>query len=196
MIAATKAEGGTMYKLKRLMGLVAAVALAGVVPAHGLAGTPVVNDHYRFTSDPYPTKICGVDGTAVDTVVEHYSQGASGAFIDNVRFTSLFTATTSGKSLESSGASVSTMNGPIDDGDGTISFVASMNGLVLQLKIPNGPVLKDANGKPLLGAGVLTLTDIFDAVSGDYITTTESWHGPHPLRDGVDICGPVIAYLT
>jgi hypothetical protein len=48
--------------------------------------------------------------------------------------------------------------------------------LVLQFKIPNGPVLKDANGKPLLGAGVLTLTDIFDAASGDYITTTESWH--------------------
>jgi hypothetical protein len=87
------------------------------------------------------------------------------------------------------------VNGPIDNGDGTFSFVANGTGLVLQFKIPNGPLLKDADGKPLRGAGELTTTDIFDAATGDYITTTESWHGPHPLRDGVDICGPSVAYL-
>jgi hypothetical protein len=184
-----------MYKLKHLLiVLAAAAALSAIVPAVGLAGKWVINDHYKFTSDPYPSNFCGVDGTAVDTIVEHYSQDVSGASIDNVSFTSLFTATASGKSLESSANSTNRVN-VIDNGDGTITFVGSNTGLVLQFKIPNGPVLKDASGKPLLGAGELSTTETYDA-DGNFISGTESWHGPHPFRDGVDICGPVIAYLS
>jgi hypothetical protein len=187
----------TRKPVRLLVALATAAALAVGVPTLGLAGQPVVNGHFRFTSDPYPTSWCGaVDGTAVDTVVEHYLQDAGENIVDNVRLTSVFTATASGKSLESSAAFTTRVNGPIDNGDGTISFVADTTGLVLQFRIPNGPVLKDAAGKPLLGAGELTVADIFDAATGDYITTSESWHGPHPLRDGVDICGPSIAYLT
>jgi hypothetical protein len=187
----------TLKPPRVFVALAATAALAVALPALGLAGSPVVNGHFSFTSDPYAHSWCGVvDGTAVDSVVEHFWQDASGQFIDNVRFTSVFTATASGKSVESSAATTTKVNGPIDNGNGTFSFVASGTGLVLQFKIPNGPVLKDADGKPLRGAGELTTTDIFDAATGDYISTTESWHGPHPLRDGVDICGPSVAYLT
>jgi hypothetical protein len=46
--------------------------------------------------------------------------------------------------------------------------------LVLEDKIPNGLVLEDANGKRLLGAGELTITDVFDAATSDYFTTLKS----------------------
>jgi hypothetical protein len=185
------------HKPRRLfVALAAAAALAFAVPALGVAGPPVVNDHAKFTSDPHPQTWCGVvDGTAVDTVVEHFQQDANGNVIDNIRFTSVFTATATGKSIESAGAATTRVNGPIDNGDGTISFVAKLTGLVLKFQIPNGPVLKAANGEPIRSAGVLTTEDIFDAATGDYITTNESFHGPHLQRQGVDICGPSVAYL-
>src|SRR5262249_8936942 len=186
-----------MYRVKRLLvALAGAMVLSALVPALGLSAKPVANDHFGFTSDPYSETWCGaVEGTAVDTVVEHYMQDASGNFIDNVRLTSVFTATASGKSVESWASSTTRTSGPIDNGDGTVSFVTNVTGLVLQFKIPNGPVLKDADGKPLLGAGKLTITDLFDATTGDYITTTLSWHGPLPFLHGVAVCGPPSAYL-
>jgi hypothetical protein len=49
-------------------------------------------------------------------------------------------------------------------------------------------------GEPIRSAGVL-IEDFFDAESGDYITTNESFNGPHLGREGVDICGPSVAYL-
>jgi hypothetical protein len=69
-------------------------------------------------------------------------------------------------------------------------------GLVLKFKLPNGPVLKDVEGKPILGAGIVDTTLTIDLASGDVLSVESTWHGPHPLRDGVDICGPAIAYLT
>ena len=186
-----------MFKVKHLAGVLAAVVVAAALAAGSAgAGTPVVNDHYRFTSDPYSETSCGqVEGTAVDTVVEHFVQDATGNIIDNVHFTSVFTATATGKSLVSSGSFTTKVSGPIDNGDGTISFVIRSTGLVLKFQIPNGPMLKAANGEPLRSAGVLTIEDVFDAATGDYITTRESFSGPHLLREGVDICGPIVAYL-
>ena len=122
-------------------------------------------------------------------------QDASGNIIDNVRFSRLFTATATGKSIVSSASSTERSTGPIDNGDGTISFVTQITGLVLKFQIPDGPVLKAANGEPIRSAGVLIIEDVFDAESGDYITTNESFNGPHLGREGVDICGPSVAYL-
>jgi hypothetical protein len=48
-------------------GMAAAVAIA--LPALALAGKPVIHEHFSFTTDPYPTSICGIDVTGVDTVV-------------------------------------------------------------------------------------------------------------------------------
>ena len=57
-------------------------------------------------------------------------------------------------------------------------------------------MLKDADGKPILGAGSVDAVVTIDNATGDIISIQESVHGPHPLRDGVDICGPSVAYLT
>jgi hypothetical protein len=185
-----------MRKRNRLVTAVAAAAaLAAIVPALGLAAMPIVNEHETFTDGPYPTNFCGVPGTQVDTVIDHYMEDASGGILDNEIFNGVFTATATGRSLQLSGSGVSRVN-VTDNGDGSVTFAEHDTGLVLQFKIPNGPVLKDADGKPLLGAGILSSTATFDIASGDLLSIDESWHGPHPLRDGVDICGPTIAYLT
>jgi len=173
-----------------------AAALAGATSALGWQGPPVVNEEFRPPPDVHPLTWCGeVQGTAVDTIVEHYMQDASGNIIDNVRFTRLFTATATGKSIVSSASSMAKSEGPVDNGDGTISFVTAMDGMALKFQVLNGPVLKAAEGEPLRSAGVLTFEDVFDAATGDYITTNVSFKGPHLVAEGVDICGPSVAYL-
>src|SRR5919197_1215315 len=177
-----------MFKVKHLLAtlVVVAAALTAATSALGWQGPPVVNEQFRPPPDVHPLTWCGeVQGTAVDTIVEHYMQDASGNIIDNVRFTRVFTATATRKSIVSSASTSAKSEGPIDNGDGTISFVTALN----------GPVLKAANGEPIRSAGVLIIEDVFDAESGDYITTNESFNGPHLGREGVDICGPSVAYL-
>jgi hypothetical protein len=182
-----------MRKLIGVIGVVAA-AFGALVPALGLAGPPVVNDHGSFSDGPYATTFCGVPGTQIDTGMFHFLQDASGAFVGTETFSGLFTASATGKSLQLSSAD--TDRGALtDNGDGTGTFTERDSGLVLQFKIPNGPVLKDADGKPILGAGILNTVVTIDLASGDVLSAEQSWHGPHPLRDGVDICGPAIAYL-
>jgi hypothetical protein len=194
----TRSKEGGMVKIKLPLAAlgVVAIALVAASSASAFTGPPVVNDLTKFTSDPEPGTWCGqVEGTAVDTVVEHFMQDASGNIVDNVNLRSVFTATATGKSIISSASNTTRTTGPIDNGDGTISFVTNVTGLVLRFQIPNGPVLKATNGEPIRGAGVLTTEDVFDAATGDYITTNESFSGPHPVREGVDICGPSVAYL-
>ena len=187
-----------MYKIKPIFTglMVLGGALIAATTALGFTGPPTVNQQFRPPPDVHPQTWCGqIAGTAVDTVVEHYMQDANGNIVDNVRIASLFTATATGKSILSSASSTTRSTGPIDNGDGTISFITQITGLVLKFQIPGGPVLKAANGEPIRSAGVLIIEDVFDAASGGYITTVESFNGPHLTREGVDICGPSVAYL-
>ena len=187
-----------MFKVKHLLAtvVVVAAALTAATSALGWQGPPVVNEQFRPPPDVHPLTWCReVQGTAVDTIVEHYMQDASGNIIDNVRFTRVFTATGTGKSIVSSASTTAKSEGPIDNGDGTISFVTAINGLALKFQVLNGPVLKAADGEPLRSGGVLIFEDVFDAATGDYITTNVSFKGPHLGVEGVDICGPSVAYL-
>jgi hypothetical protein len=187
-----------IFKVKHLLAalVVVAAALAAATSALGFTGPPVVNQEFRPAPDVHPATWCGqVEGTAVDAIVEHYMQDASGNIIDNVRFTRVFTATATGKSIVSTASTTAKSQGPIDNGDGTVSFVTAINGLALKFQALNGPVLKAADGQPLRSAGVLVFEDVFDAATGDYITTNVSFEGPHLAAEGVDICSPSVAYL-
>lgn len=184
-----------MRKRTRFAGIVAALATAVVVPAIALAGKPVVFEHDSFVDGPNPANFCGVEGTSVESGNFTFRLDANDAFHATEVFKSVFTATATGRSLETSSAG-GDMGVGTDNGDGTVTFAEQNAGLVLKFRIPNGPLLKDADGKPIVGAGELTNVATFDIATGDLISIEESWHGPHPLRDGVDICGPAIAYLT
>ena len=50
----------------------------------------------------------------------------------------------------------------IDNGDGTTTFTEHTAGLAVTFRIPGGPLLKDADGKPLLGAGLIDSAVTFD----------------------------------
>ena len=166
-----------------------------MVPAIAVAGKPVVFEHDSFVDGPFASNFCGVPGTSIESGTFTFRLDANDAFHATGVFTSVFTATATGRSLETSSASVD-MGVGTDNGDGTITFEEQGAGLVLKFQIPKGPVLKDADGKPLIGAGSTDAVVTIDSATGDIISFEESWHGPHPLRDGVDICGPAIAYLT
>jgi hypothetical protein len=174
----------------------AIVAVAAALPAAATAGKPVVFDHESFVDGPNPVTWCdAVDGTGVTTGMFTFRQDASGAFHATGNQTSVFTASATGKSLEVSSVGVD-MGAGVDNGDGTVTFTEKTAGLAVTYKVPNGPILKDANGKPLLGAGVIDDVATFDIATGDLISFQETFHGPHPQRDGVDVCTPTIAYLT
>src|SRR6185436_14028781 len=137
----------------------AVVAVAAAIPAVGLAGKPVVRDHESVVDGPFPTSFCGVLGSEVDTFT--FRQDESGAFHATENFRNVFTASSTGKSLEYRDADLD-MGAGVDNGDGTVTFTEHTVGLVLRFKIPNGPVLKDADGKPLIGAGVIDSVATFD----------------------------------
>jgi len=174
----------------------AIVAVAAALPAAASAGKPVFFDHESFVDGPNPGNWCGtVAGTRVTIGTFTFRQDASGAFHATQRQTSVFTASATGKSIEVSTAGVD-MGSGVDNGDGTVTFTEKTAGLAVTFKVPNGPILKDSNGKPLLGAGVIDDVATFDIATGDLISFQETYQGPHPQRDGVDVCTPTIAYLT
>lgn len=182
---------------KRGITIFAAIAaVAATLPAAASAGKPIIFDHESFVDGPNPGTWCGVvDGTEVTTGTFTFRQDASGAFHATQQQTSVFTASATGKSLEVSAAGVD-MGAGVDNGDGTMTFTEKFAGLAVTYKIPSGPILKDANGKPLLGAGVIDDVATFDIATGNLISFQETFHGPHPGREGVDVCTPTIAYLT
>jgi hypothetical protein len=175
---------------------VAIVAVAAMLPAAATAGKPVIFDHESFVDGPNPGSWCGVvDGTRITTGTFTFRQDASGVFQATQQQKSVFTAAATGKSLEVSATGVD-MGAFVDNGDGTVTFTENTAGLAVTYKVPNGPILKDVNGKPLVGAGVIDDVATFDIATGDLISFQETVHGPHPQRDGVDVCTPTIAYLT
>jgi len=183
---------------KRSVTVVAAVvaAVAATLPATGLAGQPVVRDHESFVDPPSPGDWCGaVNGTWSASGTFTFRQDASGAFHATQVERSVFTADASGNSIEVQTAGVD-MGIGVDNGDGTTTFTEHTAGLAVTFRIPGGPILKDADGKPLLGAGVIDSVVTFDNATGDILSGSETFHGPHPGREGVDVCTPTIAYLN
>jgi hypothetical protein len=180
-----------------LFRIVAAVlAAAAALPAAGFAAKPVISDHGSFVDGPEPGDWCGaVLGTWSGSGTFSFREDASGDFHATQVVRSVFTATATGKSIELQGAGLDMGTG-IDNGDGTVTFTERNAGLALTVRILGGPILKDADGKPLIGAGVVDSVATFEIASGDLVSFEETWHGPHPLRDGVDICTPATAYLT
>ena len=179
----------------QLFPIVAAAALlvALVLPAGGLAARPVEGPgHFTFT-DSFPDSICGIAGTSVVNGRENFALWADGTFQDTLGLTQVFTATASGKSAEIQVAVHTTGSlDPIDNGDGTISFVNTKTGLPEKLSIANGPVLSR-------DAGAVTFTFVWDPVTGiPLYETLSGLHGPHPdLTSGFSVfCDVLVSALT
>lgn len=166
-----------------LIALAGAVVLAAGVPALG-AAQPVVNEHDHFTSDPYADNWCGIAGTSVDTVVAHYIEQASGASIETVNITTLFTATATGKSMEIRQTGVRRAGAPIENGDGTYSVFFTNAGHSPSFKMPNGPPI-------VLNVGLVQGVATFDAATGEFLSF-EVVKVAGPRLPG---CDAIVAYL-
>lgn len=137
-----------------------AVAIALAVPAAGLAGTATVIPFHG--NEPGSLDLCGLH---LDTTF-HFNgvivMKPSGASINAGEFTSIWTNPATGKSIMVHG-SVMFMNGPpVDNGDGTISFIGAGDGAYL---------VKDTHGAPIsIDAGRTTTRVTFDAATGAFLS--------------------------
>jgi hypothetical protein len=112
---------------------------------------------------------------------------ASGAIIDALQLTSVFTNPVSGKSITFKSDGVAKSTAPVDNGDGTSSFVTTVNGL--------SPKISGLNGAPLDGidTGSITFRLTFDTATGEIISfDVVSIKGPRPAGG----CDLIVAALT
>jgi hypothetical protein len=169
--------------------VVTAVALVAVFAGSASAAGPVINVTAHETTPVGPDNFCGIDGTSYTTFTDHLFTDANGNTIENFQSATFFTA--NGKTIVA--RSGSTERVTTVESDGTITVTTTETGLLLHFQILNGPIFQST--EPIRSAGFLTTTVVLDASSGDLISFTSSFHGPHLFREGVDVCGPVIAYL-
>jgi len=164
-----------MRRLSVLGALFAVVSLA--VMASSASSAPIVEQFHGTFSDTFQDNVCGIDGTTVVSGMDNIQVFADGTFKDEFRQNYVFTSAATGKSVLLFVAQQFIGTGPIDNGDGTVTFTSTFKGLPEKVKLPNGRVL-------LRDAGFVTFNDTFDATTGDFLGTTISpENGPHPDLD-------------
>ncbi len=175
------------------------VALAALfvvaVPSSVIAAPAIFRAHDNFV-DSFPDQLCGIKGTSVVRGVDNFQLSANNTFTDNLSLNQTFTATASQKSVVLHVADhVTGLDGPIDNGDGTVTFITTFRGLPEQVRIANGPLL-------FRDAGTVTLTTTFAVGADGNFTlvsqTISGLHGPHPdLTSNFTLfCNALIPGLT
>jgi hypothetical protein len=183
-----------MRRLFALTGLAAALLMAQMASS-GVAA-PIVSHFHGTFSDTFQDNICGIAGTTVLSGMDNIQVFADNTMKDEFLFKLVFTAAASGKSVEIVNATqISNLVNPVDNGDGTITFITTFKGLPEKLKIPNGPVLSR-------DAGVVTFATIFFVNPDGSLTfvsqTFSGEKGPHPdLHSGFELfCDVIVPALT
>ncbi|HEV8274587.1 MAG TPA: hypothetical protein VGQ26_02670 [Streptosporangiaceae bacterium] len=178
------------------LALVLAGALALTIGASGgaSAAAPIVNEHTSFT-DTFPDAVCDIPGTSVVNVVDNFKLYADGTFRDTSRIRQVFTAENGKSVVIFSAGQVTGLNDPIQNPDGTVTFINTFKGLPEKLSIAGGPTLSR-------DAGVVTVATTFRPLGDDefeFVSQSFSGeHGPHPdLESGFEVfCDVLIPALT
>jgi hypothetical protein len=175
--------------------LAGALALTIAASSGAFAAAPLVNEHNQFT-DTFPDELCDIPGTTTVSAVDNFKLYADGTFLDTSVFRQVFTAADSGKSIMSfSAGQAAGLDEPIQNPDGTVTFITTFKGLPEKLSIPGGPTLS-------LDAGVVTVTTTLRPLGDDefeFVSQTFSGeHGPHPdLESGFELfCQVLVPALT
>jgi hypothetical protein len=154
---------------------VGVLVLASV--ASTASGARLIDRFHGTFSETFADNICGIDGTSVVSGMDNIQVFADGTFKDQFRLNQVFTSAATGKSVLLFAANQFVGAGPIDNGDGTITFTSTYKGLPEMIKLPNGRVLSR-------DAGFVTFNDTFDATTGEFLGETISpENGPHPDLD-------------
>jgi hypothetical protein len=180
-----------MKRLTVVAGFAAVLALALLASSAGAAA--IVSHSHDNGTDTFTGSVCGIDGTFVSKFSDNLQIFADNTFKDENMTDTVFTSAATGKSVVLFNAQqASGPNDPIDNGDGTMTFVTFFKGLPEKLKLPNGGVLSR-------DAGFVTIYNTFDATTGDFISSTFSGEkGPHPdLESGFTVfCDVIVPALT
>jgi hypothetical protein len=165
-----------MRRLYALSALVGALLLASAASTAGAA--PLIDRFHDSFSDTIPDdNVCGIDGSTAITVVANVQVFADETFKLQLNQKNVFTSAATGKSVVVRFAAQQVNAGPIDNGDGTVTFVTTFKGLPEMIKLPNGSVLSR-------DAGFIGFNDTFDATTGEFLGETVSpQNGPHPDAD-------------
>ena len=118
-------------------------------------------------------------------MVANFKEDASGASLESLNVTTLFTATASGKSMEIRQTGARKASAPIDNGGGTVSVDVTNSGQSSGFKLPNGPPI-------VLDVGLVEFLVTFDAATGDFVSfEVLRVRGPRPPG-----CALIVAALT
>jgi len=194
VLAATRFAIGRASTVRKLA-LVLAGALALTIAASGSASAaaPVVNEHSNFT-DTFPDEVCGIGGTSTVNGVDNFKLYADNTFRETTTVRQVFTAENGKSVLIFAAQQTSGPADPVENADGTITFITTFKGLPEKLSVPGGPTLSR-------DAGVVTLAQTFQPSDGELelvSTTASGEHGPHPdlASDFELFCNVLIPALT
>jgi hypothetical protein len=131
-------------------------------------------------------------GTSVFNGLNNIQLFADGTFKVETHDTQVFTSAATGRSVVLFYSYQFVEAGPIDNGDGTVTFTGTYKGLKEKLKLPNGTILSR-------DAGLVTFSNTFDATTGDFLgETVSAQNGPHPDLDsgGALFCDVIVPALS
>jgi hypothetical protein len=164
-----------MLKTTRVRAIVAAGILALALPGTTLAAKPIAQFHDHFT-ESFSDSVCGIDVDVTVVVTDNFYLFADDSFKDTSSVRQTFTNPANGKSVSVSTAGQLTGTAVIDEDAGTITFINTYLGLPEKIQTTNGKVL-------LRDAGIITFMDTFDLVTGEFLGSVVTMHGPHPEAD-------------
>ena len=124
--------------------------------------------------------MCDIPGTSVVSVVDNFKLYADGTFRDTSRFRLVFMAAESGKSVVIfSAGQVTGLDDPIENADGTVTFISTFKGLPEKLSILHGPTLSRDAGVATVATTLRPLGDdefefVSQTISG-YTGRTRTW---------------------
>jgi hypothetical protein len=165
----------SMLRSTRVRAIVAAGLLALTLPGTTLAAKPVAQFHDHFT-DSFSANVCEIDVDITVVVTDNFYLYADDSFKDTSSVRQTFTNPANGKSVLISSAGQVVGTAVIDEDAGTITFITSFLGLPEKIQTSHGRVL-------LRDAGIISFADTFDLVSGDFLGSEVTMHGPHPEAD-------------
>ena len=172
-------------------GLGAALVLA--LQASTASAAPIIQQFHSTFSDTTPhDTLCGLSGSSADHGMDNVEVLGDGTFKDESNFVYTFTATATGKSVQILTHQAISSTLPVDNGNGTATYVNTFNGIPEMVKLPNGTVLTADTGHA-------SFAITFDIASGEVISvTTTAEAGPHPILDsgGSLVCDVIVPALS
>jgi type 1 fimbria pilin len=179
--------------MRRLFALNALIASVSLALMASTASAAPLTDHFRVTfNGTFPDTQCGIDGASVFNGLDNIQVFADGTYKAETQVNQVFTSAATGKSVLLFFAFQFVAAGPIDNGDGTLTFTGTYKGLKEKLKLPNGTILSR-------DAGLVTFNNTFDATTGDFLgETVSAQNGPHPDLDsgGALFCDVIVPALS